>query len=169
MQFECNPSQTTLQVKLYKSQTGNLPRWMFNAPWVLNESGMRVVARKNSDPSRSTHQKIYEKHQEAVFSFQAKSKLHQSELFSRLFVKLQVDYNIYCLLLFYLCIYFRIIIYIQAYSVHMALYGLISRYPKRTAWTAAISSLWEAILEPFGLHDLDSYMAADQDAVNEIR
>ena len=48
-------------------------------------------------------------------------------------------------------------------------YGLISRYPKRTAWTAAISSLWEAILEPFGLHDLDSYMAADQDAVNEIR
>ena len=78
---------------------------------------MRVVARKNSDPSRSTHQKIYKKHQEAVFSFQAKSKLHQidtlnpCELFSRLFVKLQVDYNIYCLLLSYLCIYFCIIIY----------------------------------------------------------
>ena len=28
---------------------------------------------------------------------------------------------------------------------------------------------WEAILEPFGLHELDSYMAADQDAVKEIR
>jgi len=64
---------------------------------------MRVVARKNSDPSRSTHPKIYKKHQEAVFSFQAKSKPHQidtlnpCELFSRLFIKLQVDYNIYCL------------------------------------------------------------------------
>ena len=27
----------------------------------------------------------------------------------------------------------------------------------------------EAILEPFGLHDTDSYMAADQHAVEEIR
>lgn len=136
MQFECNPSQTTLQVKLYKSQTGNLPRWMFNAPWVLNESWMRVVARKNSDPSRSTHQKIYKKHQEAVFSFQAKSTLHQidtlnpCELCSRLFVKLQVDYNIYCLICMYIYIYPYNHLYIGilcVYGPHVALsHGILN-------------------------------------------
>lgn len=32
-----------------------------------------------------------------------------------------------------------------------------------------VNTISKAILEPFGLHDLDSYMAADQHAVNEIR
>ena len=35
--FPCNLSATPHR-QLYKSQTGDLPRWMFNAPWVLNES-----------------------------------------------------------------------------------------------------------------------------------
>ena len=55
----------------------------------------------------------------------------------------------------------------QYIGILCMVHGLILHYLKRTA--RKVPSLWEAILEPFGLHDLDSYMAADQHAVNEIR